>query len=39
MIGTFKIPSVSFYDHDGSFRGVKGTVDEDEAEDLHEIRW
>ena len=39
MIGTFKIPSVLFYDHEGSFRGVKGTVDDDEAEDLHEIRW
>lgn len=28
-----------FYDHDGTFRGVKGTIDDDEAEDLHEVRW
>ncbi|KAF9650957.1 hypothetical protein BDM02DRAFT_3184899 [Thelephora ganbajun] len=38
-IGNFKISSVLFYDHDGSFRGVKGTIDDDEAEDLHQVRW
>ena len=39
MIGTFKTPSVSYYGHDGSFRGVKGTMDDDETEGLHEVRW
>ena len=36
-IGSFRIPSVVFYDHDGNFRGVEGTVDDDEAVDLHRI--
>jgi len=39
MIGNLKIPSILYYDHEGSFRGVKGTVDYDEAEDLYEVRW
>ena len=39
-VGNFKIPSTLFYDRDdGSFRGLKGTVDDDEAEDLHELGW
>ena len=38
-MGDFKIPSILYYGHDGSFRGVKGTVDDDEAESLHEMRW
>jgi len=37
-VGSFKIPSVLYYDHDGSFRGVKGTLNNDEAEDLHEVQ-
>ena len=39
LMGNFKIPSILYYDHDGTFRGVKGTIDDDEAEDLHEVRW
>ena len=38
-IESSKISSTLFYDHDGSFRGVKGTVDDDEAKNLHELRW
>ena len=38
-IGSFKIPSILFYDRDGSFRGPKGTLDEEEIENLHELRW
>jgi len=35
----FEIPSALLYDDDGSFRGVKDTVDDDEDEVLHEVRW
>ena len=36
---SFKIPSILLYDHDGNFRGPKGTVGDDEAENLHQVRW
>jgi len=37
--GSFKAPSILFYNRDGSFRGVKDTLDDDETEDLYEVRW
>ena len=36
----FRVPSTLFDDRDdGSFRGVEGAVDDDEAGNLHEVRW
>ena len=38
-IGSFRIPSILLYDYDGTFRGVKCTVDDEEAENFHQVRW
>lgn len=38
-IGSYKIPSVLYYNKNGGFRGVKGTLDDDEIEDLLQVRW
>ena len=35
----FRVPSILFYDRNGNIRGVKGTVNNEEAENLYQLAW
>ena len=38
-LGSAKIPSILYYDHDGNFRGVENGVDFQDDDELLKMRW
>ena len=38
-LGSAKIPSVLYYDHDGSFRGVENGVDFQDDDEFLKMTW
>jgi len=38
-LGSAKVPSISYYDHDGGFCGIENGVDFQEDDEFLKMRW